>query len=185
MRSQIPNILTIIRFLLIFPIVGLMISGRFQLAFYLFVIAGITDGVDGYLARRFDWISRFGSIADPLADKFLLVSSFIVLTYLGHIPGLLLSVVIGRDLLILLGALVLHWLIGRYDFVPSRISKINTLLQNSLIVVVLFQLGFAATVPYWLMGSLMVIVFITSIISFLDYGWVWIKRVRDATTAKR
>src|SRR5687768_2499072 len=95
--KYLPNIITCLRFLLIVPLIFAVANQHFTLAFYLFLLAGVSDGLDGFLARRFNWSSRFGSIADPIADKLLLTIMLIVLTSLRWIPVWLLVLVVARD----------------------------------------------------------------------------------------
>jgi len=97
-------------------------------------LLGISDGVDGYLARRYDWTSRFGAILDPVADKLLLMVTFILLAYTGHLPVWLTSVVIGRDLVIVAGATTYHILFGEYEFSPTLLGKLSTSMQFILVL---------------------------------------------------
>jgi cardiolipin synthase len=96
----IPNAISILRILLILPILELILRGQYNVALLLFVIAGFSDGVDGYLAVRFNWQSRLGGLLDPVADKLLVAGMFITLAYTGLIPVWLAAIVIGRDVII-------------------------------------------------------------------------------------
>jgi len=171
-REYIPNIITIFRLILITPIVVSLVMGYYRLAFYLFTIAGITDAVDGYLARRFKWISRWGAMVDPVADKLLMVMTFLTLGYIRIIPLWLLATVVLRDIIIVLGGMAYHFLIGAYEFKPSLISKCNTFLQIILIIALVFQLAFTV-IPEFMINLLMILVFLTSIVSLVDYVIVW------------
>jgi len=173
--ATIPNIITLFRLILVFPLLGALLYGEYPLAFGLFLVAGASDGIDGLLARRYGWTSYFGSIADPFADKLLIMSCFMVLTWLGDIPVWLLILVLGRDLFIMVGVVVLRKLIGPYEFTPSYISKINTVFQILLITLLLFQLAFAYSFNS-LTQLMLYAVTITTASSFLDYLWVWGKR---------
>lgn len=170
--KHIPNAITIFRMLLIVPVVWVLLSGDYLLAFFLFVLAGISDGVDGYLARRYQWISRFGAIADPLADKLLVFLTYITLGYLGFIPVWLILVVIFRDVILVAGALLYRHLIEEPRLGSSMLSKINTVLQLILVIVLLFSKAFL-NVPAFLITMLMYCVLITTVLSFIDYGMVW------------
>ena len=132
----IPNLITIFR-LIIVPLVIVMITQqRWGMAFALFIVAGISDGVDGFIARRFDMRSEFGAIIDPLADKALLVSIYVTLAVVGVLPGWLAVFVVARDLMIV-AAILVSWLMARPVAIrPLFISKLNTALQ----------IGFAALV---------------------------------------
>jgi Phosphatidylglycerophosphate synthase len=176
MRPEyIPNIITILRLVLIGPIIFTLLMAEYRLSFCLFLIAGITDAVDGYLARRFHWISRWGAMVDPLADKLLMVITFLTLGYLGVFPLWLLIMVVIREVVIVSGGTLYHFLIGEYEFVPTRISKVNTCLQIILTTLLMFTLSFPI-IPIWFLEILMGIVFLTSLISLLDYIWVWGRR---------
>ena len=102
---DIPNIISVLRIVLVVPIIVLMLEQQFAAALLLFFVAGLSDGLDGYLAKRNNWGSRLGSILDPLADKLLLISSYVALGWLGLIPVWLVAVVLIRDIVIVSGAL--------------------------------------------------------------------------------
>jgi cardiolipin synthase len=125
------------RLLLVPLTVWLIISDAYGWAFITFVVAGVSDGIDGFLARRFDWQTRLGAYLDPLADKALLVSVYVTLGFLKDIPAWLVLVVVSRDALIV-GAVVLSRLMDHpVRVAPLMISKVNTLAQISFAVAVL------------------------------------------------
>jgi len=170
--AQIPNWICVIRFLLIAPILYYLSIGRFPLALALIAIAGVSDALDGYLAKRFNWESRLGGFLDPLADKFLLVTVFILLTHQGFMPLWLTCVVIGRDLVIVTGGFAYQWLIGEVYAKPTFISKANTFLQ------LVFSIGIVAQQAFGWPGELVLLiagtgVFVASLVSGLDYIWTW------------
>jgi cardiolipin synthase len=169
---HLPNVITILRILLIAPVLIALLHQQYTLAFYLFLLAGVSDALDGLLARYFNCASRFGAFIDPLADKLLLIGSFFTLGWLGHIPLELVIVVIARDIWIMGGALAYLYFIGRLEFMPTLISKINTFLQLLLIIVLLLQLSFS-TFPPLLIQTVFYTVFVTTIISFIQYTWQW------------
>ncbi len=173
--SDIPNIITVFRFLLVPPVVLLLLNERFGLALLLFGVAGFSDGLDGYLAKRFNWSSRLGALMDPLADKLLLVSSFITLGWLNLIPLWLVGVVILRDLVIVGGALVYNFRIERLEAEPSMVSKLNTFAQILLVLAVMFSAAVQA-LPYLWMDVLLYSVLVTTLWSGLDYVWRWGRR---------
>ena len=108
-REDIPNLISILRIFLTIPVVWMLLIQRFDVALVLFAIAGISDGLDGFLAKHFGWHSRLGGLLDPMADKVLLVSSYVCLAMLGLIPTLLMVLVIVRDLIIVTSALVYNF----------------------------------------------------------------------------
>lgn len=124
-----PNLITFVRIALILPFAMALANGSYGLALLLFFVAGLSDGVDGYLARHFGWFSRLGAIADPLADKLLLVTAYLMLTLQGVLPFWLFMLVLGRDLVILAGAILFHIFVGRYEIQPSLLGKANTFVQ--------------------------------------------------------
>ncbi len=171
-RSDIPNAICVLRILLVAPTVAALLDGRFAVALALVFAAGLSDALDGYLAKRFNWRSRLGGILDPLADKLLLVSLFIVLALLGLIPVWLAGVVIGRDVVIITGGVAYNFLIGPVEPEPSRVSKLNTLAQLLCIVSVLFEqaLGWPIEPVIIATGAS---VLVTSVVSGLDYVIRW------------
>lgn len=174
-RRDIPNILTILRILLVAPIVVLIVKERYASAMVLFAVAGISDGLDGYLAKRNGWITRLGSFLDPLADKALLVCSYVSLGWNGLLPLWLVALVLGRDLLILAGAGAFHYLIGRFDAEPTLVSKTNTFAQIVLVLVVVID-QLAAWSARSVVDPLVYVVTATTIASGLGYIWDWGRR---------
>jgi len=169
---QLPNSITIIRIVLVFPVLWCLLTQRYDVALILFAIAGFSDGLDGYLARRFHWQSRFGEIADPLADKFMLVSAFTCLWWDGWVPFWLFGVVVLRDTFIVAGALFYHWRVRRVAMSPTIVSKINTFCQILLILALMFHAGVQA-LPEEVVDAGLVAVFVTTLLTGLDYGWAW------------
>ncbi|MET0742725.1 MAG: CDP-alcohol phosphatidyltransferase family protein [Microvirga sp.] len=128
----IPNIITIARLLLVPVILLMIIEERWEAAFGLFVVAGVSDAVDGTIARRFDMRSRFGAALDPVADKLLLVTIYVALTIAGVIPAWLTALVVARDVLIVT-AVAASWMQGRpLEIRPLLVSKLNTVAQVAL-----------------------------------------------------
>lgn len=125
----IPNALSLFRVLLVAPFAWALADGYYHEALLLFVIAALTDGLDGFLARFFDWRSRLGAIIDPLADKLLLVTTYLVLSLTGVFPFWLFILVLGRDLVIVMGGILFHRFVGEFDVEPSIFGKLNTLVQ--------------------------------------------------------
>lgn len=134
---SLPNFITIGRILLVPLAVWLIISEAYGLAFLTFVVAGVSDGVDGYIARRYDARTELGAYLDPVADKALLVSVFVTLGLIKIVPAWLVILVVSRDVLIV-GAFILSWLMDhRVEIKPSIASKINTAFQIIFVVGVL------------------------------------------------
>lgn len=169
---DIPNIISLLRILLVLPVVWLLLDKEYSLALLLFFIAGISDGIDGYLAKRNNWQSRLGSILDPLADKLLLISSYLTLAWLGNIPMWLVFFVLLRDLVIISGAVAYHIKFGEYEMTPTVVSKINTFCQILLVLAIMFSNGFY-TLPGKILEYLIYAVLTTTLMSGADYVWVW------------
>ena len=172
---DIPNVITAFRFLLVPPVVILMLQDRFAAALVVFGLAGLSDGLDGFLARRFDWGSRLGGLMDPLADKLLVVSCFVALGWLGWIPLWLVALVILRDLVIVAGAIFYHMRIEHFDAEPTMVSKLNTVTQILLVLAVMFSLGVQAIPALWI-DILLYSVLATTLWSGFDYIWIWGRR---------
>lgn len=171
-RRDIPNLISILRIILVIPIIYLMREREFGIALVLFFVAGISDGIDGYLAKRNNWASRLGSILDPLADKILLVSSFIMLALLSYLPLWLVAVILLRDVTIVIGAVVYHLVNGKYEMAPTLISKLNTFMQIVLVLGLVFSLGIY-TLPDIVIKVLIYAVLFTTVASGFDYVLVW------------
>jgi len=174
--KQLPNAISIARMFLVVPVVWSLLQLEFGVALVWIALAGISDGVDGFLAKHYGWESRLGSILDPLADKLLLVCAFITLTWLGFIPLWLLIAVLARDLLIVIGGVIFHYTLGRFDMQPTRISKLNTFMQIIFVLAVVFYHGDFAFDKPWIIEASTYIVLATTVLSGLDYVWVWGRR---------
>jgi cardiolipin synthase len=173
-----------LRILLVVPVVWALATEQFELALLLFAIAGISDGLDGFLAKHFHWESRLGSILDPIADKLLLVATFASLTWLGLLPLWLLWLVLARDVIIIGGGLAYHYYVGQFDLSPLWSSKINTTLQIALVLLVMVQqqwlpgLDKVVTIGIWLV--------VASVInSGTEYVLVWGARAWRQIKQKR
>jgi cardiolipin synthase len=137
-----PNLITLGRILLVPVLVWAIASGEMLVAFVLFLVAGVSDLVDGFLAKRFAMTSEIGAYLDPLADKVLIVSIYVALGIIGAIPRWLVILVVSRDIMIV-GAVILSWLVGRpVELKPLLVSKLNTAAQIIFACLVLGALGF-------------------------------------------
>lgn len=169
---QIPNILTTLRLILVAPILLALLKQEYMIALALFIFAGCTDALDGLLARVYGWTSEYGAMVDPLADKILLTGSFIALWWTQEIFGWLVALIIARDVWIVSGAITYHYLIGRIEFAPTAISKINTFLQIFLVAIILVDKSLIS-LPHWIKSTTESLLFITLVISFIQYTWQW------------
>ena len=173
---NIPNTITLARIVAVPLLVWLIIDQEMLAAFLVFMLAGISDAADGYLAKRFGWHTELGAYLDPIADKALLVTIYVTLGLAGHLPVWLVIAVVSRDILIV-GAVLLAWMMSRPITVkPLLISKANTLSQILLAGMVLAELGLGLGleqliwVLIWVTGSL-------TILSAGAYFWAWLKHM--------
>ena len=184
----VPNLLTVFRMVLIPVFVSLLFYQRFLLALFVFILAGVTDGLDGLLARRFNQKSQLGTILDPIADKLMLVTSFVVLSMRSVFPQPVPShlpvpfwvtvAVISRDVFILVGAAAINIVTGFRGFRPSMLGKINTNVQIFAIAAIIF----AASVPHgtgWYLPTIYTIVFALSVLSGAHYVFFVSKLVNE------
>jgi cardiolipin synthase len=172
---HIPNLICFIRIALIWPTLAALYRGDYILALMLFTIAAVSDGLDGYLAKRFGWTSELGKALDPLADKLLLVSVFIVAAWTGLVPGWLTAAAVARDVMIILGALVFRLWFGPLHGRPTIISKINTLFQLVYLLAVMVQAAFLLPLQD-VLAALAVTTLVTTILSGADYLYAFTRR---------
>jgi len=175
---DIPNFISILRIFLSIPVVWMLLQHNFGVALVLFAIAGISDGLDGYLAKHYGWESRLGGLLDPLADKILLVFSVLSLGWLELLPAWLVFAVILRDLVIVTGAFVYNFQVAELDAEPSLISKFNTVVQIVLVLAVVLNQGILS-IPQVVMHGLVWLTLATTILSGVDYVYVWSRRAVD------
>lgn len=171
-RQDIPNLISLLRLLLIVPVVMLLAQRQFAAALLLFTVAGASDAIDGFLARRYGWSTPLGGLLDPLADKAMMVSSFVVLTWLGLVPLWLLVAVVLRDVVIVFGGVAYNYWVEKVRARPSWISKLNTLLQIVLVMALMFDQG-VWSLPEMGLQLLMLAVATTVVLSGVDYVWTW------------
>lgn len=138
---NLPNLITLGRLLCVPLAIWLVLSEELAAAFWVFVLAGLSDAVDGFIAKRFEQRSQLGALLDPIADKALLVSMYVTLGVAGHLPNWLVILVVFRDALIVGGFLLVAALAQSMRWEPLFVSKLNTALQLGLVAVVLARLG--------------------------------------------
>jgi cardiolipin synthase len=178
---SIPNLITLARILLVPVVVWAIASGAMWAAFILFLAAGISDAIDGFLAKRFQMTTVLGAYLDPLADKALIVSIYVTLGVNFLIPRWLVILVVSRDIMIV-GAVMLSWLVGTPVKVkPLLVSKLNTAAQIAFACVVLGALGFGIQMPM-LENALMVLVAALTLLSVAAYVAEWVRHMNSATT---
>jgi cardiolipin synthase len=187
---QLPNAITLARIALVPLLVALMHAGEHRAVFWVALAASASDALDGGLARRYGWQTRLGALLDPIADKLLIAACFVGLWSIGLVPDWLLALVLGRDLLIVGGALVFHWLIAPLQARPSWPSKITTVAQ------IAFALGWITWLawrephtPIPLHGAVSnfgnLAVAALTLASGAHYVWVWGRRASREHAARR
>lgn len=183
-KSDIPNLISILRIFLVAPTVYFLLNQDYKTALLLFFIAGLSDGLDGILARHYNWQTRLGAILDPVGDKLLMVSCYLTLGWLGHLPVLLVVMVILRDVIIITGAIVYHLFIEEVSIQPLIISKLNTLLQITLVVLLIYALSGLVLSEYIspsIIESLIWLVYATTLASGIVYIWSWSQRAMSVS----
>ena len=141
---NLPNLITLARLLVVPLAVWLILAGRDGVAFWIFVAAGLSDALDGFIAKRFDRRTRLGALLDPIADKTLVVSLYVTLGLAGELPNWLVILVVFRDTMIVGGFLLTQSIAVPKHYDPLYISKINTALQITLLGFILGRLGLGA-----------------------------------------
>jgi cardiolipin synthase len=176
---SLPNIISLARLLSVPLTVWLLLVDEMLAAFLLFVLAGVSDAVDGFLAKHYGNITELGSYLDPVADKTLLVAVYVTLGLQGHLPVWLVILVVFRDLLLIGGSLLLGLLGSAIRVAPLMISKINTTAQITLASVVLGQLALELSLAL-LVEFLILVVAATTVLSGGRYLWRWARRAPNS-----
>lgn len=178
-----PNLITLGRLILVPALVYCVSVGEIAAAFWIFVLAGLSDALDGLLAKRLNSVTRLGTFLDPIADKTLLVAAYVTLGMQDQLPLWLVILVVSRDLMIVGGALLFQLMTHELNLRPLRISKLNTAAQIILIAVVLGQPGLGITLPEGVMMILIWVTGITTLLSGAAYLVTWgMKAMRSDST---
>lgn len=175
----VPNFITLLRFLMVPAVVYALLLGEMMPAFIIFVVAGISDGVDGFVARHYNQQSELGAYLDPIADKLLLVTVFIMLAILDFLPQWLVVLVVSRDILIIMAVLLSSVMAQPVDMNPIFVSKANTALQFALVSVVLAELAFDTGFGE-LRVILIYVVAALTVLSAAAYLRLWVDHMANA-----
>lgn len=176
--SSIPNLISLGRLALVPVVILMIIDHEWVKAFLIFVAAGISDAVDGFLAKQFNLTSELGSYLDPLADKALLITIYVTLAVVGALPASLTLLVVFRDVLII-GAVIMSWLLDNpVKIRPLWVSKINTAAQITLAGVVLGARAFEIRFGYW-QDLLIWLVAILTLASTVAYLTQWMRHMES------
>jgi cardiolipin synthase (CMP-forming) len=180
---SIPNLITLARILLVPVVVWAIAVGEMRLAFILFLAAGLSDAVDGFLAKRFGMATELGAYLDPLADKAMVVSIYVTLAIVGAIPLWLVILVVSRDIMIV-GAVILSWVVDRpVALRPLMVSKLNTVALIALALVVLAANAFGFNADVASIG-LMVLIAALTLLSVGFYVVEWVRHMNAAETGQ-
>jgi cardiolipin synthase len=179
--KYIPNMICVLRIILVAPIVWSLLQGRYGLALGLILVAGLSDALDGFLARRFDWRTRVGGLLDPAADKLLMFAAYVTLAWIGLVPIWFSAIVVGRDIIIITGAIVYQLYVAPVHGEPTGASKLNTVLQ---ILFVLFTITHAwrGQPPMLVLQLLGAGILTTIAISIIQYVTTGLNRAREKGT---
>lgn len=166
--SSIPNLITGLRFVLVIPISIYIYQGNDLLALILFIVAGLSDGLDGYLARKYNWFSEFGQFADPLADKCLILATLLAFAFSEKLPLWFVYMMLSRDGIILIGAMLHLLLFENRQALPNRWGKHYTGWTIALFIIVLIQSSFS-TLPFYIEWIAMIGVVFYTFLSLSTY----------------
>ena len=176
MWRHLPNALTVLRMALVVPLAWLIRETRYDEAVIVAAVAGLTDALDGFLAKRCGWQSWLGGVLDPIADKLMLVACFVTLGMVGAHPDWLTWLVVGRDAVIVAGAVAWHNLIGRIHAQPTHLSKLTTVVQIVYVLAQLLHLSHWLDLPARLLDVLIGLTAVLTAVSGLQYVVVWSRK---------
>jgi cardiolipin synthase len=172
---HLPNFICLVRLALIWPTLTALHASQYRMALALFIVAAASDGLDGYLAKRFDWTSELGKFLDPLADKLLLVTVYVEAAWLDLVPWWLTAAVVARDVMIGLGALIYRLWFGPLHGRPTHLSKVNTGVQLLCLMLVMLNAGFGVP-PREVLAAVALITLLTTVLSGLHYLQIFTRR---------
>jgi cardiolipin synthase len=184
MLRQIPNAICLMRLALVVPVAWTLLHDDPAATLWLFGAAAVSDGADGFLAKRFGWQTDLGAFLDPLADKVLLVTVFVTLAWLDLVPMWLVLLAVGRDVVIVAGALAYKLVVGAVKMEPRVSSKINTACQLGFVLVVICRQAFSLPAQ-WVATSMGAATLVMTVVSGLDYVMTYGSRARAAVLARR
>ncbi len=181
---NLPNLISLGRLLSVPVAVYLILQAHFTAAFWLFVVAGLSDAADGFIAKKWGLTSALGAYLDPIADKALLVAVYLALGSAGHVPSWLVILVVSRDLIIIGGVVLSHITVQPVRMHPLKISKFNTAAQITLIAVILAGLGLGLGTPLGVLRELLIyLVGATTVLSGGAYIFYWGRASESAASS--
>jgi len=171
----IPNLLTIIRIALVYPILNNIYLGNFEISITYFIVASITDGLDGLIARKMNWQTELGTLLDPVADKILLSGSIFILWLNQYIPFYIFVIFFSRDVAILLGAAIRMTVIESDTPTPNFLGKLTTTLQIIYIAIIFLKEIIELNLGLFPLDILIILV---TILSLAVYAYNWVRDLR-------
>ena len=181
-KRDIPNIISILRIALVMPIAYFLWDENYLTALILFIIGGLSDGADGFIARRYKWETDLGVILDPMGDKLMMLTAYLLLGWHHLLPWWIVGLVIFRDFIIVLGTLLYRKFIGAAKLKALFISKLNTVFQIILVIVVMFSQ--VIDINIFIVDSLLWLVVITTLLSGYAYINEWGRRAWEILKRK-
>lgn len=169
---NVPNAISLFRLILIPLVVYLLMRSAYAYALAVFLLASLSDGIDGWIARHYDLRTTFGALIDPVADKLIILACLLMLTWLTLIPLWLTAAMLARDLVIVSGAFAYRRLTGDMEITPTWLGKTHIALEFGLLCVVLANAAAVIDIAAWLPGLFM-LVFATAVLSGMQYVWIW------------
>ena len=171
----IPNLLTIIRIALVYPILNNIYLGNFEISIIYFIVASVTDGLDGFIARKMNWQTELGTLLDPVADKILLSGSVFILWLNQYIPFYIFVIFFSRDVVILLGAAIRMSVIESDTPTPNFLGKLTTTLQIIYIAIIFLQVIIELDFELF---PLDIFIILVTILSLIVYAYNWVQDLR-------
>jgi cardiolipin synthase len=169
MLRHLPNFICLVRIALIWPTIDALYAGEYWTALILVAVCAISDGLDGWLAKRFNWTSHLGKILDPLADKLLLVALFLTSAWMNLLPWWLTAVVVARDVMIGFGAVIFRFWFGPLHGRPTLLSKINTGMQLAVALAAILGAATEQLPTPEMVTALAIVTLLTTVVSGADY----------------
>jgi cardiolipin synthase len=169
MLRHLPNFICLVRIALIWPTIDALYAGEYWTALILVAVCAISDGLDGWLAKRFNWTSHLGKILDPLADKLLLVALFLTSAWMNLLPWWLTAIVVARDVMIGFGAVIYRFWIGPLHGRPTILSKINTGMQLAVALAAILGAATEQLPTPEMVTALAIVTLLTTVVSGADY----------------
>lgn len=180
---NVPNVLTLLRVLAAPVLAYFLLRGLYAYALYTFALAALTDALDGFIARHFHQYTEFGAALDPLADKLIMLTCLLILSFQGLVPLWLMLALVVRDSVIVAGAFAYHHLFGEIDIHPTWLGKLHTFLAFLLFILVMANQAHLLAVADWLMLTFLT-VWISTLGSMLQYVVLWARKASQADQSK-